>query len=77
MSSHVDSVALGPAVAFWASVTVYIGIVTLEAHMALSFSSSVIIKTRLCFLDGSKINVKVKLDLFFLGQPETPSPSQQ
>lgn len=43
--------------------------------MALSFSGSLTVKTRQCFLDGSKMNVKVKLGLFSLGQAETLSPA--
>lgn len=49
--------------------------VTLEAHVSLLFSSSVSIKTRQCFLDGSKTDVKAKLGLFSLGQEEKLSPT--
>lgn len=42
--------------------------------MSLSCSSSITIKTRQCFLDGSKMNLKVKLGLFSLGQAEKLSP---
>lgn len=76
MSSHTGSVVLGPGLALWASVTVYGGMVTVEAHVTLSFSSSGLIKTRQCFLDGSKVNIKVKLGLFSLRQPENSSPPQ-
>lgn len=76
MSSHTGSVVLSPGLALWASVSVYGGMVTLEVHVALSFSSSGLIKTRQCFLDGSKVNVKVKLGLFSLRQPEKSYPPQ-
>lgn len=72
MSSYIGSVALGPTLTLWASVTVSVGMITLVAHVALSFSGFVTIKTRQCFIDSSKMNVKVKLGLFSLGQAEKP-----